>query len=269
MDNINWVSLPIVGALSFQKLLNSQKLQNVMRCLHLWNLEGMSILQLPRIKHLRSLTIYRCGELQDIKVNLENERGRRGFVADYIPNSIFYNLQIVCVDKLPKLLDLTWIIYIPSLEHLSVHECESMKEVIGDASGVPKNLGIFSRLKGLYLYLVPNLRSISRRALSFPSLKTLYVTKCPNLRKLPLDSNSARNSLKTIEGTLEWWQCLQWEDESIQLTFTPYFKETSWLGKNEKMTFFSDAFSGTAFFFGTKFQMSHVSSCSCFSVISG
>ncbi|WJZ94519.1 hypothetical protein VitviT2T_013366 [Vitis vinifera] len=244
LDNINWVSLPIVGALSFQKLLNSQKLQNVMRCLHLWNLEGMSILQLPRIKHLRSLTIYRCGELQDIKVNLENERGRRGFVADYIPNSIFYNLQIVCVDKLPKLLDLTWIIYIPSLEHLSVHECESMKEVIGDASGVPKNLGIFSRLKGLYLYLVPNLRSISRRALSFPSLKTLYVTKCPNLRKLPLDSNSARNSLKTIEGTLEWWQCLQWEDESIQLTFTPYFKETSWLGKNEKMTFFSDAFSG-------------------------
>ncbi|KAL6334991.1 hypothetical protein AAG906_023796 [Vitis piasezkii] len=224
LKHINWVSLPIVGALSFQKLLNSQKLLNAMRDLDLWNLEGMSILQLPRIKHLLSLIIYRCGELQDIKVNLENERGRRGFVADYIPNSIFYNLLLVHVDQLPKLLDLTWLIYIPSLEHLIVHECESMEEVIGDVSGVPENLGIFSRLKGLGLYFVPNLRSISRRALSFPSLKSLCVRECPNLRKLPLDSNSARNSLKTIRGESEWWQGLQWEDETIQLTFTPYFK---------------------------------------------
>ena len=226
LEHINWVSLPIVGALSLQKLFNSQKLLNAMRDLDLWNLEGMSILQLPRIKHLLSLTIYRCGELQDIKVNLENERGRRGFVADYIPNSIFYNLLSVHVDQLPKLLDLTWIIYIPSLEDLTVHECESMEEVIGDASGIPENLGIFSRLEDLTLDLLPNLRSISRQALPFPSLKTLRVIECPNLRKLPLDSNGARNNLKTIEGTSEWWRGLQWEDETIQLTFTPYFKET-------------------------------------------
>ena len=224
LEHINWVSLPIVGALSFQKLLNSQKLLNAMRDLELWNLEGMSILQLPRIKHLRSLTVYRCGELQDIKVNLENERGRRGFVANSMPNSIFYNLRGVHVNQLPKLLDLTWLIYIPSLERLIVHGCESMEEVIGDASGVPENLGIFSRLEDLRLYLLPNLRSISRQALPFPSLKTLCVMECPNLRKLPLDSNSARNSLKTIEGTPEWWQGLRWEDETIELTFTPYNK---------------------------------------------
>ncbi|XP_034695233.1 disease resistance protein SUMM2-like [Vitis riparia] len=225
LEHINWVSLPIVGTLSFQKLLNSQKLQNAMRRLHLWNLEGMSILQLPRIKHLHSLAIYRCGELQDIKVNLENERGKQGFVADYIPNSIFYNLRWVHVNQLPKLLDLTWLIYIPSLEHLSVYHCESMEEVIGDASRVPENLGIFSRLESMNFYYLPNLRSISRRALPFPSLKTLCVMECPNLRKLPLDSNSARNGLKRIRGESEWCQGLQWKDETIQLTFTPYFKE--------------------------------------------
>ena len=175
----------------------------------------MSILQLPRIKHLRSLTICRCGELQDIKVNL----------AGYIPNSISYNLRSVFVDQLPKLLDLTWLIYIPSLERLTVHECESMEEVIGEASGVPENLRIFPNLKTLYLLSVPNLRSISRRALPFPSLEILYVRECPNLRKLPLNSNSARTSLKTIKGKLEWWQGLQWEDETIQLTFTPYFNK--------------------------------------------
>ncbi|XP_034695231.1 disease resistance protein SUMM2-like isoform X1 [Vitis riparia] len=225
LEHINWVSLPIVGTLSFQKLLNSQKLQNAMRRLHLWNLEGMSILQLPRIKHLHSLAIYRCGELQDIKVNLENERGKQGFVADYIPNSIFYNLRWVHVNQLPKLLDLTWLIYIPSLEHLSVYHCESIEEVIGDASRVPDNLGIFSRLESMNFYHLPNLRSISRRALPFPSLKTLCVMECPNLRKLPLDSNSARNGLKRIRGESKWWQGLQWKDETIQLTFTPYFKE--------------------------------------------
>ncbi|RVW72781.1 putative disease resistance protein [Vitis vinifera] len=192
LSNTGITKLPAgIGALSFQKLLNSQKLLNAMRDLELWNLEGMSILQLPRIKHLRSLTVYRCGELQDIKVNLENERGRRGFVANSMPNSIFYNLRGVHVNQLPKLLDLTWLIYIPSLERLIVHGCESMEEVI---------------------------------ALPFPSLKTLCVMECPNLRKLPLDSNSARNSLKTIEGTPEWWQGLRWEDETIELTFTPYNK---------------------------------------------
>ncbi|WJZ94526.1 hypothetical protein VitviT2T_013373 [Vitis vinifera] len=242
LEHINWVSLPIVGALSFQKLLNSQKLLNAMRYLHLWNLEGMRMLQLPRIKHLCTLAICRCGELQDIKVNLENESGRWGFVANYIPNSIFYNLRSVFVDQLPKLLDLTWLIYIPSLELLSVHRCESMKEVIGDASEVPENLGIFSRLEGLTLHYLPNLRSISRRALPFPSLKTLRVTKCPNLRKLPLDSNSARNSLKIIEGTSEWWRGLQWEDETIQLTFTPYLNAIR--RRNEKMTFFSHPLAG-------------------------
>ena len=71
-----------------------------------------------------------------------------------------------------------------------------MEEVICDASGISKNIGIFSRLKSLNLNYLPNLKSISGRALSF-------VEECPNLRKLPLDSNSARNSLKTIIGESE------------------------------------------------------------------
>ncbi|RVW72809.1 putative disease resistance protein [Vitis vinifera] len=215
--------LNLTGALSFQKLLSSQKLQNVMRGLGLGKLEGMTSLQLPRMKHLDNLKICECRELQKIEVDLEKEGGQ-GFVADYMPDSNFYSLREVNIDQLPKLLDLTWIIYIPSLEQLFVHECESMEEVIGDASGVPQNLGIFSRLKGLNLHNLPNLRSISRRALSFPSLRYLQVRECPNLRKLPLDSNSARNSLKSIRGESKWWQGLQWEDETIQLTFTPYFK---------------------------------------------
>ena len=223
LEHINWVNVTVEGALSFQKLSSSQKLKNVMRDLSLVNLEGMTLLRLPRMKHLRNLEILSCGELQEIEVDQERE-GRQGFVADYfhIPNSNFCYLCRVDIFQLPKLLDLTWLIYIPSLEELRVEDCESMEEVIGDTGEVPENLGIFSRLKDLCLEDLPNLRSISRRALPFPSLTKLIVINCQNLKKLPLDSNSARNSLKEIVGELDWWEGLQWEDETIRLIFTPY-----------------------------------------------
>ena len=183
----------------------------------------MTFLQLPRMKHLQLLGISRCGELQEIKVDLEKKGTGQGFVVDLIPNSNFQSLRVVIVYQLPKLLDLAWLIYIPRLEFLVASTCESMEEVIGDASGISKNIGIFSRLKSLNLNYLPNLKSISGRALSFPSLTYLSVEECPNLRKLPLDSNSARNSLKTIIGESEWWEGLKWENETIQHTFTPYF----------------------------------------------
>ena len=69
-----------------------------------------------------------------------------------------------------------------------------MEELIGDEGGVSENLGIFSRLKGVILDDLPNLRSIPEQALPFPSLTEIAVYNCPTLRKLPLDSNSATNS---------------------------------------------------------------------------
>ena len=48
LEHINEVSFPIEGALSFEKLMRSQKLQNAMRCLSLGNLDGMASLQLPK-----------------------------------------------------------------------------------------------------------------------------------------------------------------------------------------------------------------------------
>ncbi|RVW72823.1 putative disease resistance protein [Vitis vinifera] len=119
---------------------------------------------------------------------------------------------------------------------------EDNKALLEELEGLEHINWVSLPIVGLILHYLPNLRSISRRALTFPSLKTLRVTKCPNLRKLPLDSNSARNSLKIIEGTSEWWRGLQWEDETIQLTFTPYLNASPW--RNHKMTFFSHALPG-------------------------
>ncbi|KAL6334198.1 hypothetical protein AAG906_006785 [Vitis piasezkii] len=75
-------------------------------------------------------------------------------------------------------------------------------EDCGDSEIEQQNLSIFSRLVKLTLVAVRNLKTIYRRALPFPSLKEIGVIGCPNLRKLPLNSNSATNTLKKIEGHL-------------------------------------------------------------------
>ena len=106
----------------------------------------------------------------------------------------------------------------------------TMEEIIGsdeygDSEIDQQNLSIFSRLVTLWLDDLPNLKSIYKRALPFPSLKKIHVIRCPNLRKLPLNSNSATNTLKEIEGHLTWWEELEWEDDNLKRIFTPYFKE--------------------------------------------
>ena len=87
-----------------------------------------------------------------------------------------------------------------------------------------QSLNILSRLDKLFLDNLRHLKSIYKRALPFPSLKEISVYRCPNLRKLPLNSNSATNTLQKIEGVSRWWEELEWEDENLKLTFTPYFK---------------------------------------------
>ena len=165
-----------------------------------------------------------CRELEEIKVAPKQER-RLGFAVDYIPSSSFHSLCNIIIYQLQKLLNLTWLIYIPSVEVLDVTGCYSMKEVIRDETGVSQNLSIFSRLRVLRLYYLPNLKSICGRALPFTSLTDLSVRSCPFLRKLPLDSNSATYSLKTIEGSRWWWDRLQWENETIKHTFNRNYFE--------------------------------------------
>ena len=128
-------------------------------------------------------------------------------------------------------MDLTWLIYAPSLELLSVRHCYQMVEIIGsDECGEyseieQQSLNILSRLKELFLENLRNLKSIYKRALPFPSLKEIGVFRCPNLRKLPLNSNSATNTSQNIEGESRWWEELEWEDENLKRTITPYFKK--------------------------------------------
>ncbi|KAL6335135.1 hypothetical protein AAG906_027195 [Vitis piasezkii] len=127
-----------------------------------------------------------------------------------------------------RFLDLTWLIYAPSLECMLVFRSKEMEEIIGgDECGEleieQQNLCIFSRLVALWLFKLPNLRSIYRWALPFPFLTKIVVSSWTKLRKLPLNSSSATNTLEIIQGNSRWWEGLEWEDDNLKHTFIRYF----------------------------------------------
>ena len=178
-------------------------------------------LPLSVLQRLTMLKFYSCNDLEHVKINM-------GLSQGHISNSNFHNLFEVFILGC-RFLNLTWLIYAPSLELLSVGDSQEMEEIIGsdecgDSEIEQQNLSVFSRLVKLTLVAVPNLKSIYKWALPFPSLKEIGVIGCPNLRKLPLNSNSATNTLKKIEGHLTWWEELEWENDNLKHTFSPYFK---------------------------------------------
>ena len=131
-------------------------------------------------------------------------------------------LRQVCIDFCGSITHLTWLRYAPLLESLDVYRCSSIEEVVKEAKDDSNNDIIFRNLKDLSLYDMPNLVSIHKRALDFPSLKHIRVNKCPNLRKLPLNSSFAsKNNLIQIRVGTQWWDNLEWDDTIIPTLLRP------------------------------------------------
>ncbi|GLT46125.1 hypothetical protein SLA2020_199050 [Shorea laevis] len=86
------------------------------------------------------------------------------------------------------------------------------------------DLILFEKLQNLILSSLPELKSIHRFALSFPCLVAIRIDGCPKLRKIPLSCNSAKGRGIIIRGEQQWWNELEWEDESARDTFLPFFQ---------------------------------------------
>ena len=126
-----------------------------------------------------------------------------------------------------KLLNLTWVIHIPRLQSLDMGACDSLEALIEDdkskVSEIEQELGLLSKLMTLNLYNLPNLQSICKQALPFPSMSSILVAFCPSLRKLPLNSiTCTKRSLQKINGEQQWWDALVWEDENINIILTTF-----------------------------------------------
>ena len=217
------VSISLDSVLAIQTLLNSHKLQRCLKRLDVHNCWDMNLLQLL-FPYLEEFEVRNCSNLEDVTFNLEKE------VHSTFPrHQYLYHLAHVRIVSCENLMKLTCLIYAPNLKSLFIENCDSLEEVIEvDESGVSEiesDLGLFSRLTHLHLRILQKLRSICGWSLLFPSLKVIHVVRCPNLRKLPFDSNvGISKNLEEIEGEGEWWDGLDWEDQTIMHNLGPYFK---------------------------------------------
>ncbi|PIA25088.1 hypothetical protein AQUCO_12500001v1 [Aquilegia coerulea] len=207
-----------------------------------------SHLSLQRLQKLQILEIRNCSEIKewifDCITNVDEPEiglfeSLEEMVLQYLPKLIiswdarnlhcthFRKLHYLFLDGCYAMVNLTWLLLIPNLQTLLIWGCSSLQDIISSSEesgggGYPCDENTtFSNLKYLWLWNLPNLQSICSHtsALSFPSLETIKVRICPKLRRLPLDSNSAKNTLKKIQGQTDWWNGLEWENETTKTHF--------------------------------------------------
>ncbi|KAG6526762.1 hypothetical protein ZIOFF_016763 [Zingiber officinale] len=133
-----------------------------------------------------------------------------------------HNLRKIYIFDCPMLKDVSWVLQLPCLNSLSIVNCGKMEELISDVGN--SNSISSSSIQHLFLGNIPNLNRIANRSLHFPYLEFIDVIDCPKLKKLPFGIEILKNKLKRIDGEDDWWNNLDWDDETIKDSLTPYFR---------------------------------------------
>ncbi|XP_052287243.1 probable disease resistance protein At5g63020 [Citrus sinensis] len=212
---------------ALQFFLSSNKLKSCIRSLFLQLIrDKKSIIDATAfadLKHLNELWIDRAKELEEFKIDYT------GIVRKRREPFVFRSLHYVTIYRCYKLKDLTFLVFAPSLKSLLLTCSYVMEELIsvGKFVEVPEMMGHispFENLQRLELWDLPALKSIYWKPLPFTHLKEMEVSGCDQLKKLPLDSNSAKESKFVIRGEAHWWNRLQWEDGATQIAFRSCFQ---------------------------------------------
>ncbi|KAK6914995.1 Leucine-rich repeat [Dillenia turbinata] len=223
LEDLKSLSITLNSVNSLQKFLNSDRLQSCTQELTLQFCQdsvSLDILSLETMKALDSLDISYCHKLEKLTLREGHE---------IIGRERFQNLRILNIYDCSRLADLTWLVYVPNLEILVVQKCNRLEAIMQSQEGhrafqVAENFYPFSCLTTLVLWNLPELKSIFGSALPFPCLREIRVNYCPKLKKLPLNSQTTKNHIYEIEGTEEWWNALEWDDEDTWTTFIRFFK---------------------------------------------
>uniref|UniRef100_A0A0D9VQZ9 AAA+ ATPase domain-containing protein n=1 Tax=Leersia perrieri TaxID=77586 RepID=A0A0D9VQZ9_9ORYZ len=173
--------------------------------------------RLPKLEKLRLL---RVNHLETIKF-------RQTTAAHFCPA-----LRRIDILNCYHLKNASWVLHLPLLEYLEIHYCPDMDTIVdGDGDTTAEDdrrppPPTFPCLKTLVLHGMKSLECLCRGvpAVGFPALEILEVGQCYALRQLdgvrPL-------KLREIQGSDEWWQQLEWEEDGIKDALSPYFKNHS------------------------------------------
>lgn len=172
--------------------------------------------RLPKLDRLRLLSVR----------HLETIRFRHTTAAAHVLPA----LRRINILNCFQLKNANWVLHLPALEHLELHYCHDMEAIVdggGDTAAEDRRTPTtFPCLKTLAVHGMRSLACLCRGvpAISFPALEILEVGQCYALRRLdgvrPL-------KLREIQGSDEWWQQLEWEEDGIKDALFPYFKNHS------------------------------------------
>ncbi|MBA0880957.1 hypothetical protein Goshw_023247, partial [Gossypium schwendimanii] len=229
LKRLNILSTPIKSMFCLERFLSFDLFRRSTQALQLFDFrepERFDVLCLQNLERLETLQFLYCG-IMEIKM----EKLSTWVSSSTNSTSCFHALSTVKVFHCKKLRDMTWLILAPNLRNLDIFGCFEMEailseEKLGEVAGVtgipyPKS---FLKLETLYLCHLPKLKSIYRDALPFPCLKHINIKYCEELKKLPLNPDSAKGNLLSIEGSKDWWARVEWENEATRDAFLPSFK---------------------------------------------
>ncbi|KAH1055082.1 hypothetical protein J1N35_033147 [Gossypium stocksii] len=169
--------------------------------------ELFNVLCLENLERLETLCFTNCGNMEEMKM----EKLHTWVSSSTNYTSRFHTLSTIQFFECENLRDVTWLILAPNLRTLQIGECFDVEEILsegklGEVAGVigipyPK---LFLKLESLYLTHLLKLRSIYWDAPPFPCLKLIHIHDCQELKKFPLNSDSAKGNLLTIQGRESW-----------------------------------------------------------------
>ncbi|KAL5721847.1 mitogen-activated protein kinase kinase [Ranunculus cassubicifolius] len=194
------------------------------------------------LKKLYELKILECVEMEELEINSGTEDNNMRLLmslerlelsyletmkitwSETSTSMHFQNLSYIHIDYCDVLRDLSWLILVPSLKDLKIGYCKEVEEILlGEFPRTSVDIQtFFSSLKSLELHGLPKLKSICQLMLPFPSLEHITVMGCPFLKKLPFASSSTKKPLLYIVCNEDWWDSLQWEDQTSKSSFQPF-----------------------------------------------
>ncbi|PIA26467.1 hypothetical protein AQUCO_09300045v1 [Aquilegia coerulea] len=208
------------------------------------------LVALRDLKQLKELDVYECDDIEYLigidesnkdsqdsfntlkMITLRNLRGMKKIYHGPTPSTGFFGqlrfLEVFRCNQIKNIFSANLLLAIKRLEYLFVRDCSSLKEIVGgeNEDEVPDDHScLLPQLKTLQLWGLTSLTSFYKGdiPISCP-LEKIYVRGCRNLKKFPLAPQTASH-LQTFQTETDWFNELEWADQSHQAIFQPFFEE--------------------------------------------
>ncbi|KAL3733005.1 hypothetical protein ACJRO7_022517, partial [Eucalyptus globulus] len=189
---------------------------------------------MPHFPNLRRIKVFRCEEMEEII----------GGPPPYLPGEeiSLKSLEVAHCDNMGKLLPHEWLLHLRNLQSIEVQFCKKMVEIISKArqgqegsimtpiNNTPSSFQpqiSLPKLMRLWLYILPQLKSICEFPISCDSMEDLMVYQCPELKGIPLQLRLCEiEELPHIwVEDEEKWKTLMWDHPDAQAILQPYLRK--------------------------------------------